>query len=184
MRLARPRSVLIACCAVVALIASGCGKDDKGEPKREGLGLHVAGITYRVYLTRQINQHDAEDRAYWHGAEPPPGFTYYGVFISACNEGKKPLTPVDHFKVVDNQDNEFEPLPAEVHNEFHYRPRVLPHKACVPENGSAAANGPTGGGLLIFKIPVQSIENRPLELEIEAEGEDGKLEHGAVELDL
>ena len=183
MRLARPRSALIAC-AVAALVAAGCGKEEEGEPKREGLGVDVARITYHVYLTRQINQHDSEDRAYWHGPEPPPGSTYYGVFVTACNEGKEPLTPVDKFKVVDNQDNEFEPLEPEEDNEFFYRPRLLTKKACVPEPGSAAANGPTGGALLVFEIPVQSIENRPLELEIEDENEDGEIEKGAIELDL
>ena len=184
MRLASLRSALIAC-AAAALVASGCGEEEEGEAKREGLGVDVGGLTYNVYITRQINQRDAEDRAYYHGPEPKPGTTYYGVFISVCNEeGDEPLRPVDEFKVVDNQGNEFEPLEVEEENAFAYRSRLLPKKACVPEDGSVAASGPTAGALLVFEIPVQSIENRPLELEIEDEGDDGEIEHGAIELDL
>ena len=184
MRLARLLSVLAAC-AAAALIVSGCGKKEgNAEPKREGLGLEVGGLKYRVYITRQINQHDAEDRSYYDGPEAPPGTTYYGVFLTACNEGDQPLKPVDDFTVRDNQGNEFKPLELPETNDFAYRPRRLVKGACVPEAGSAPANGPTGGALLVFKIPVQSIENRPLELEIEDVNDKGKLEKGEIELDL
>ena len=30
----------------------------------------------------------------------------------------------------------------------------------------AAAGGPTGGSLLLFKLPIPAIENRPMDLEI------------------
>lgn len=184
MRRARPRSALIAC-AVAALVVTGCGKEEHtDEAKREGLGVEVGGLTYRVYITRQINPRDAEDRAYWQGPDAPPGTTYYGVFLSVCNEGKQPLTPVGDFTVVDNQGNTFKPLPLKTTNVFAYRPRLLTRNACVPEAGSTAATGPTGGSLLVFKIPVTSIENRPLLLQIQDEGPNGELQKGSIQLDL
>jgi hypothetical protein len=182
MRLASPRSAILAC-AVAALFAAGCG-EEKDEPKREGLGAEVAGIKYTVFITRQINQHLASDRGYYRGPEPKPGFTYYGVFIKVCNETKGFKTPVDHFVVKDSQGNEFEPIELEEDNVFAYRARRLSKDACVPEAGSPSATGPTGGALLLFEFPIQTLENRPLELEIEDTAEDGEHETEAIELDL
>jgi hypothetical protein len=182
MRLASPRSAILAC-AVAALFAVGCG-EEKDEPLREGLGQEVAGLKYTVFITRQINQHLASDRGYYRGPEPKPGFTYYGVFIKVCNETEGFKTPVDHFVVKDSQGNEFEPLEQEPDNVFAYRSRRLSKHACVPEAGSPAATGPTGGALLVFEFPVQTLENRPLELEIEDTDPEGKHETKAIELDL
>ena len=177
---------MIACAAVV-LATAGCGKDKDEEAVREGLGVNVAGLKYTVYLTRQLNQHDAEDRGYYQGPEPKPGFTYYGVFIHVCNEkGGTFRTPVEPETLIvkDNQGNEFEPLPAPSSNVFAYRPRPLSKDACVPEGGSAAATGPTGGAVLVYRFPVQTLENRPLEMEIEGTDEKGKAEKERIKLDL
>ena len=183
MRLRSPRSAILAC-AVAALVAAGCGSEEEGEPKREGLGEEVAGLKYNVFITRQINQHLASDRAYYRGPEPRPGFTYYGVFIKVCNETEDFRTATDHFLVKDSQGNEFEPVELEEDNAFAYRSRRLSKRACIPEAGTPPATGPTGGALLLFEFPVQTLENRPLELEIEDTNEQGEKEHGAIELDL
>ena len=187
MRLTRPRSAALIACAAAALAAAGCGSSTKGEPVREGLGVTVADLKYTVYITRELNQHDAEDRGYYRGPEPGPGFTYYGVFVNVCNEkGGKFRTPVatDTLVVTDNQENEFKPLKVPADNVFAYRPRSLSKDACVPEGGSAAATGPTAGALLIYKFPVQSLENRPLILHIEGTNDKGELEKEEVKLDL
>ena len=184
MRLRSPRSAIFAC-AAAALIAAGCG-EEKDEPKREGLGAEVAGIKYTVFLTRQINQHLASDRGYYRGPEPRPGFTYYGLFLKVCNEGEGFRRPIDYekFHVKDSQGNEFEPVELEGDNVFAYRARRLSKDACVPEAGTPAATGPTGGALMLFEFPIQTLENRPLELEIEDVDEEGKREMKAIELDL
>ena len=184
MRLSSPRSAIFAC-AAAAVLAVGCG-EEKHEPKREGLGAEVAGIKYTVFITRQINQHLASDRAFYRGPEPKPGFTYYGLFLKVCNEGEGFRTPIayDHFHVRDSQGNEFEPVELEGDNAFAYRARRLSKGACVPEAGTPSATGPTGGALMLFEFPVQTLENRPLELEIEDTTEEGKKETQAIELDL
>lgn len=184
MRLRSPRSAIFAC-AAAALIAAGCG-EEKDEPKREGLGAEVAGVKYTVFITRQINQHLASDRGFYRGPEPRPGFAYYGVFLKVCNEGEEFRRPIEYhdFHVKDSQGNEFEPIELEGDNVFAYRARRLSKHACVPEAGTAAATGPTGGALMLFEFPVQTLENRPLELEIEDTGDDGEREMEAIELDL
>ncbi len=183
MSLVRLAGAALACAAVLA--TAGCtGAHEKGEPLREGLGIKVGGLKYTVYITRQINPRNASDRGYYRGPEPRPGFTHYGVFITVCNEDEGFRTPVDHFVVKDSQGNEFEPLELEPDNVFAYRPRRLSKEACVPEAGSPAATGPTGGALLLFEFPVQTLENRPLELEIEDPKPGAGLDKGAIELDL
>jgi hypothetical protein len=182
----RSRRSAIAACAVAALIAAGCGEEEHDEPKREGLGAEVAGVKYTVFITRQINQHLASDRYFYRGPEPKPGFTYYGVFLKVCNEGEgfRRSIEYDDFHVKDSQGNEFEPIELEGDNAFAYRARRLSKGACIPEAGTPAATGPTGGALMLFEFPIQTLENRPLELEIEDVNEEGEKEMQAIELDL
>jgi hypothetical protein len=183
MRLASPRSAILACALAAAVLAAGC-KSAGEEGTREGLGVHVGGLKYTVFITRQINQHLASDRGYYQGPEPKPGFTYYGVFIQVCNETPGFKTPVKDFTVRDSQGNEFHPLDIGGANVFAYHPRRLSKNACVPEAGTPAATGPTGGALLVFNFPVQTIENRPLKLDIRTVTPEGKVESEKILLDL
>ena len=85
----------------------------------------------------------------------------------------------------DNQGAKYHPLPLPADDIFAYRTRRLSHGACLPEPGSAAADGPTAGSLLLFKFPLMSVENRPLELLIEAtDPSTGRPQSKRVELDI
>ena len=169
-------------------MASGCGeKGSEKHPVREGIAVTVGGIEYNVFLTRQLNPRDVEDRAYYQGPEPPPGQTLYGVFLQACNRGPQPRLTSDHFKVVTTQEETFEPKPLPRNNTFAYHGGLrLAQGDCVPAEGSITELGPTAGALLLFQLPQAATENRPLELEIEG-GLDvatGKRLSRAVELDI
>jgi hypothetical protein len=175
----RLRSAAIAC--ALALVASGamtgCHKREM-KTAREGQGVRVAGVTYNVYITRQLNPRDAEDSAYTQGQNADqPGFYFYGVFLTACNENDSGIvTPTTSFAIRDTQGNRFTPLRLPLTNVFAYRPKPLAHKSCVPARGTIAAIGPTAGALLIFKVPKQSVENRPLDLQITAAGQSRRIE--------
>jgi hypothetical protein len=160
--------------AALALAVGACGDEEPGvdEPAREGLALELEGVEYNVFITRQLNPTITPDEAYYDGAEPERGQTLYGVFLQACNNSDEPLETVDEFVVVDNQGNEFEPEELPEDNQFAYRARELLPKECIPEAGSVAQLGPTSGSMLLFQIPLQNTENRPLELEIEGEGDE------------
>ena len=178
-------------CAATAATFSGCFLEEEreeGEPLREGLAVSVGGIEYTVYITRELNPKLADDRGYWRGEEAEPGSALYGVFIQACNRSGETdddevetgtYEATDDFVVVDTQGNEYEPLEAEEENVFHYKPEPLEPGACIPEEGSLAQLGPTAGAMLPFLFPLEAGENRPLELDIRAEGEEA-----SVELDL
>jgi len=181
MRPRRPRSAVVAC-ALTALLLGGCSTGRPHGAAREGLYEDVAGLDYNVFITRELNLRDAEDRDYYRGPEAPPGFALYGVFIQVCNHGHGYKRPDTSFTIEDNQGNRFHPLPLPSDDVFAYRPQRLSTGACIPEPGSAAFSGPTGGSLLLFKFPTSALENRPLELLIEAPA--GKPRSKRIELDI
>ena len=51
-------------------------------------------------------------------------------------------------------------------NEFAYRGGLVPPKSQLPVPESVASQGGTNGALLLYKIQVVSLDNRPLEIKI------------------
>jgi hypothetical protein len=169
-----PRLPILACLlAFAAPIGLACGSDKEpgiDEPAREGLAIDMGGITYNVFITRELNTRITPDIAYV-TEEAPPGEALYGVFLEACNVSDDEREAASSFTLRDNQDNTFEPEPLPEDNAFAYNARpLLPHE-CIPEAGSVAQLGPTAGSMLLFQLPLEVTENRPLELEIESDGE-------------
>ena len=175
-RMLRPVLMLL-CLAALAAGAAACGNADEhpgvDHPAREGLALELEGVAYNVFITRQLNTRIPPDDAYVEeGTEPEPGETLYGVFLQACNATDEARETVDEFKIVDNQGNEFEPEELPDDNHFAYEARELLPSECIPEAGSVAQLGPTAGSMLLFRLPLENTEYRPLELEIEGEGDE------------
>ncbi len=168
------RRAMIAAACVLALASSGlvagCGDEEPGvdEPAREGLALELDGVDYNVFITRQLNPRVPPDGAYVTD-EAPAGETLYGVFIQVCNHSNEPHETVSEFIVTDNQENEFEPEELPEDNAFAYSARTLNPDECIPEAGSVAQLGPSAGSMLLFQLPLDATENRPLELEVEGE---------------
>ena len=179
------RVLMLLCLAALAAGAAACGNADEhpgvDHPAREGLALELEGVTYNVFITRQLNTRIPPDDAYVEeGTEPEAGETLYGVFLQVCNESEDSRQTIDEFKIVDNQGNEFEPEELPEDNHFAYQARELLPSECLPEAGSVAQLGPTAGTMLLFRLPLENTEYRPLELEIEGEGD----EHLTFELDI
>ncbi len=141
------------------------------EPAREGLAIEMGGVDYNVFITRQLNPEITPDDAYV-AEDPRPGETLYGVFIQVCNVSDDQRTPTDEFVILDNQGNRFEPEELPEDNQFAYQAGPLDPEECIPEAGSVAQLGPTAGSMLLFQLPLQTTENRPLELEVEGEGDE------------
>ncbi len=173
MPFARPLTLLV-CLAALAAIVAACGDEEPGvtEPAREGLAVPLGGVDYNVFITRQLNPKIPADDAFYQGPEPGPDENLYGVFLQACNNSEEAHETVDEFLIVDNQGNEFEPEELPEDNQWAYAPRELDPKECIPESGSVAQQGTTGGAMLLFRLPLQTTENRPLELEVEGEGDE------------
>jgi hypothetical protein len=179
------RLLMLLCLAALAVGLAACGNKDEeqgvDEPAREGLAVELEGVDYNVFITRQLNIKTPPDDAYFNGPEAEKGETLYGVFIQVCNQSKKDThQTVDNFRIKDNQGNEFEPEELPEDNQFAYHPRELSPQECIPEAGSVAQLGPTAGSMLLFRLPLANTEYRPLELEIQGEGD----EHLTFELDI
>lgn len=188
-------------CLALALSLAGCAFKPPGEGRdaskesvregrivppeavvREGVGVGLEGLDYTVFITRQINPRDPEDKDYYPGPEAPPEKAIYAVFLQACNEGERPAAAAREFKVFDSQGSEFAPLPLQPDNIFAYRPKELPPHECIPNRLSTAAQAPAGGALLLYLLPLAATENRPLILEIEPPSGHGN--PARVELDI
>lgn len=197
----RRLAAALLCAPVLALALGGCtlkppgegievdkqrvaeGREEPGtEAVREGLGIGVEGVTYTVFLTRQLNPADPEDRDYRMGDPPPPKSANFGVFLLACNDGKAPAVAAEKFKVIDSQGIEYEPLELTQDSIFAYRQQRLPPQTCIPGALTIARTAPAGGALVVFQLPLAAAENRPLELEIEPPS--GKGPPAKVELDI
>ena len=173
-----PRRILMLLCLLaLAAGAAACGEADQeqgvDEAAREGLAIELDGVEYNVFITRQLNTRIPPDDAYVEeGAEPDPGETFYGVFLQACNRSDEPHETVDDFRIVDNQGNEFEPEELPEDNKFAYHARELLPDECIPEAGSGAPLGPSAGSMLLFRLPLENTEYRPLELEVQGAGDE------------
>lgn len=197
----RSFALTLAAAAALALTGTGCafkspgegraagqdgvreGKVESGDqPVREGIGIELEGLTYTVFITRELNPQDPEDRDYYQGRPPPPGSALYGIFFKACNDGTAPAEAAEKFKVTSTQGQEFEPVTLPKTNIFAYRPSSLSAKQCIPNELSTAAQAPAAGALIVFEIPISATENRPMELEIEPPS--GKGAPALVELDI
>jgi hypothetical protein len=165
-----PRRLPILACALALGALPGlaaCNDEKQGidEPAREGLAIGMNGVNYNVFITRELNTKITPDDAYV-SREAPPGQALYGVFIQVCNVSKDRRPTASNFVVRDNQDNTFYPEALPSDNQFAYNAKTLDPEECIPEVGSVAQLGPTAASMLLFQLPLENTENRPLELEI------------------
>jgi hypothetical protein len=182
------RAVLAAFAVTLAGFAlAACGGDGEaeGHSEREVVGegerVELGPLEYNVLFTRPLNRFDVEDRQYTVGQPPPePGETYIGVFIRIRNldEDKAHRIP-ESFEIVDTEGQRFENIPSESIYALDTGASLGPDDQ-LPAIDSPAQTGTIQAALLLYLVPDEVLELRPVELEVE--GEDGK--SAAFELDL
>ncbi len=84
------------------------------------------------------------------------------MFVQVYNDNSQPLPTASDFTVTDTQENVYTPIVPGPANHFAYHAGSVPGNGRVPELDTVAANGPTQGALLLFKIQTVSLDNRPL----------------------
>jgi hypothetical protein len=142
-----------------------------GESGQNAPYLNVGPLIYEVQLSRELNPTDTEDAAYLKGLTPAqrklaPGEEWFGVFLQVYNESSAQHPAATQITISDTQENVYSPTIPNAINEFAYRSGLLQPKARIPALDTVAANGPTQGALLLYKIKIVSLDNRPLELKI------------------
>jgi len=149
--------------------------------------LNVGPLIYEVQISRQLNPFDSEDASYLAGLtaaerQLAPGQEWFGVFVQVYNNNSVEIPAASNPSVTDTQGNVYTPLIPDQSNEFAYRGGMVPAKGQLPLPDTVAATGPTQGALLLYKIQIVSLDNRPLKLTIANPGDPA--ETASAELDV
>jgi len=163
--------------ALAVLGVAGCGNDLSKEAD-EGIPIQLGNLKLIVQETRFLNPSQPDDKEYLEGQQvpAPQGKSYLGVFLTIHNSGDSAArVPTNaQMSVVDTTGAAYASIPS--HTDFAAPlGSTLAGGADIPAPGTAAANGPTQGALVLFLVPEGISENRPLKLEIEAQGETGEI---------
>jgi hypothetical protein len=166
----------IATAGALALLGTGCGNKHHTitEAKTEGIWVDVGALNYQVQGSRQVTPAMVPDNSYLLGL--PVGIlpasateTWFAVFMRIENHSGKAHPTAREFEIVDTEDRVFKPLELDVKsNPFAYQPQVLQADHRIPRPDSAQDFDSAAGALLLFKLPLDSYQNRPLELRIKS----------------
>ena len=158
-----------------------------GESGQNAPYLDVGPLVYEVQLSRELNPNDEEDAQYLQGLSAEqrklaPGQEWFGVFLQVYNNGSQPETAASDISISDTQENGYIPLFPTSSNPYIYKAGTVPAKEHLPIADSIAFEGPTQGALLLFKIQIVSLDDRPLKIKIV--DPDDSAETATAELDV
>jgi hypothetical protein len=189
------RAALATLAVLAMLVLGACGESHTrvttgtyaGGSGKNAPYLNVGPLVYEVQLSRELNPYDTEDASYLLGLTPAqralhPGEEWFGVFMQVYNESNVPHPAATNFTITDTQENTYYPLTLGPANLFAYRAGVVPANSQIPVPDTVAADGPTQGALLLYKIKVLSLNNRPLTLKIVDPG--NPTQSASAELDV
>jgi hypothetical protein len=167
------RATALAGAVALSLGVAGCGKENN-PPSVENDGVYeqAGNVTYQLEVSRQLNQYSTEDSQYVKGVPATeqtlaPSALWYGVFLWAQNQTKSPQRTTDHFDIVDTVGHHYYPIPLNTSlNPFAWTAQTLAPDAIEPGPSTIAREGPTQGGLVLFKLNQSVYSDRPLTLEI------------------
>jgi len=176
----RLRKLPPAVAALLAVLAlSACGDSHTrvttgtyaGEAGKAAPYLYVGPLQYQVQISRELNPANPEDAAYLVGLTPAqrklePGEEWFAVFIQVYNTSDQDHVDANEFTVTDTEHNTYTPLTLGEANEYAYRQGTVPAHNQIPLPGTVADNSGPQGALLLYKIQIASLDNRPLEIKI------------------
>jgi hypothetical protein len=164
---------------LAALLLSGCGDSHTkvttgtyaGESGANAPYLEVGSLVYEVQLSRQLNATNSEDSVYLQGLTPAqrklePGQEWFALFMQVYNNTSEDQTAATNMTITDTQANTYMPTVPDESNPYAYRGGTVPAKSQIPAPGTLADDDPAQGLVLLYKIQVVSLDNRPLELKI------------------
>jgi hypothetical protein len=175
--------------ALVALVAGcGGGTGQVTSAETEGLYLDINGLKYQIQMSRYMNPADVEDQEYLVGLpegteQPAADEIWFGVWVRVENTSEDETRPAaSRWEIHDTQENVYRPVSVDAEkNPFVYEAVDVPPKTVLPLSTSAAGQGPVQGSLLLFKLKIDSLQNRPLELKF---SNGGSGQEGTYHLDV
>lgn len=182
-----------AICAVFAIAACGSANERVTAGTYAGEGgvpapyINVGPLAYQVQISRALNPADSEDASYLVGLTPSesklnPGEEWFAVFLQVYNSTGHAHPAATNITIHDEQGIVYKPFTPSSANLFAYRAGNVPPHSRLPEPGSPADVAPTQGALLLFKIKLASLSNRPIEVKIV--DPDNPADVGTAELDV
>lgn len=170
------RPLTAVCAAVLALGVAACGNPAPGnvaDANNNGAYVNAGPVTYQLQVSRVLNQYLTEDSQYVKGLPAgisptlPANEMWYGVFLWAKNQTDRPQTTTDKFEISDSRNVTYYPLQLNTAlNPFAWTSEILRPGSVQPSPETIAGQGPTQGGLLLFKVNTDAFSNRPLTLYI------------------
>ena len=187
-RLWIPRRLwILVCTLVLAVGLAACGQESKPPSLlNDGVYVDVGPISYQLQVSRELNPYLTEDSQYVSGLPAGigplgPDQLWYGVFLWAKNQTSHPQLTARNFLITDSNGDRFFPLHLDTEvNGYAWTQETLAPGGVTPVLNTTASFGPTGGGLLLFKLPTAVYSNRPLTLQIFSPAG----EKGEIDLDL
>lgn len=180
-----PALCLLALTGLIAL--AGCGNKAavRTQGDTEGIYVDIGELKYQVQISRILNPADVEDRSYLQGlvpgeSQPTADQTWFAIFMRVQNTTSKPHPAANQFEIVDTLTNKF--TPVRIQNPFAYQPGTLQPKGLIPPPNTIASQGVVQGSLLLFRLELATLQNRPLELRIM--NPENPQEVGIVDLDV
>ncbi|HVR06158.1 MAG TPA: hypothetical protein VMS02_08945 [Solirubrobacteraceae bacterium] len=176
----RARAASFALLALLAaLLLAACGESEtrvttgtyNGASGKNAPYLNVGPLIYEVQISRELNPYNSEDAYYLQGLTPAqrelhPGEEWFGVFMQVYNKTSTPHPIATDITISDTEGITYRPVAFGPANNFAYRNQTVPGNGQIPRPNTVAANGPTQGALLLYKIKIVSLDNRPLTLKI------------------
>jgi hypothetical protein len=170
-RLARILALCLA--ALAAAGSSGCGSHEEVRTigETEGLYIEVEELTYQIQMSRILNPASRDDRAYLvglaEGIRPAADEVWFGIWLRVQNLTEATHDSADQFEIVDTTEKTYRPIVLDRRtNVFQHEPGPVRPGEIVPQPNSPAFDGPIQGELILFKVQVQSLYNRPMEFRI------------------
>ena len=182
------RLFMSALVALAALALGACGNKEERtlHGTTEGIYIDVGDLKYQVQISRLLNPTDREDSGYLvdlpADQQLGPKDNWFAVFMRVENTSDKPQPATNGYSIRDTQGNVYRPIAMGPKNVFVYRPTVLQPQDVLPFADSPAGANTIQGAMLLFKIPVENFQNRPLQLLIPPPNGNG--ETGSVDLDV
>ena len=175
---ASSRSSLLALLAALALGA--CGDSHTrvttgtyaGESGPNAPYLNVGPLIYEVQLSRELNPSTPRTPPTCRASRRPSASSSPARSGSRCS-CRSTTTPRSHLPAASEHHDQRHPGQHLHARSLPARPTssptaagCVPAKARLPAPDTVAADGPTQGALLLYKIQIVSLDNRPLELKI------------------
>lgn len=174
------RSLTVAVALLLMLALGACGDAHTrvttgtyaGESGASAPYLDVGPLVYQVQISRELNPTNIEDAAYLQGLTPAqrkllPGQEWFAVFLQIFNNSSVGHPLASDVAVYDTEGNVYTPTVPDLSNLFAYRAgTIVPAAGQLPLASSVADNGGPQGLLLLYKLQVYSLDNRPLRIKI------------------